>query len=59
VIGRQDKPIPIEPLRIGWIVLEKSCPQQLGHRRGAKLQARAATVVLLHGVERNEMDWID
>jgi len=59
VTGRQDKPIPREPLRIGWIMLEKSGPQQLGHRGGARLQARAATVGLLHGVERHEMDWID
>jgi hypothetical protein len=59
VTGRLDKPIPLEPLRIGWIMLEKSGLQQLGHRGGAKLQARAATVDFLHGVERHEMDWID
>jgi hypothetical protein len=57
--GRQDEPIPIEPLRIGRIMPEKSGPQHVGRGRGAQRQARVATVGLLHGVDRQETDCID
>src|SRR4051812_11676157 len=41
---RQNEPIPIEPKRIGRVMLKKSCPQDIGHRRGAQWEARMATV---------------
>jgi hypothetical protein len=31
---------PGKHLRIGWVILKKSGPQHIGHRFGAKWQAR-------------------
>ena len=39
VTGRQDESVSIEPVRIGQVMLEKSCPQDIGHRGRPQRQA--------------------
>src|SRR5664280_3744057 len=46
VSGRQDKPIPVEPMWIVRIVFQKPRPQHKSHRRSAHWQAGMAAVGL-------------
>ncbi len=59
VASRQDESVPIEPLRIGWIMLEKPGPQHIGHGRRAQRQTGMAAIGLLDGVHRQEANRVD
>ena len=54
--GRQDEAVPVEPIGVGWVVLEISRPKHVGHRRGSQRHARVTAVGFLHCVHRKETD---
>ena len=59
VAGRQHESVSIEPMRIGGVMLKKSCPQDIGHRGRAQGEAWVTTVGLLHRIHRQKANRID
>lgn len=57
--GRQDEPIPIEPVRVLGIILHNLIVQNMAHRSATHRQARMAGICLLHSIDREETDRID
>ena len=50
VTGGKDKPVPIEPMRVGRAVMQMLSPQRIGHWCGPHRQPGMSAVCLLNGI---------
>ena len=59
VSRREHEAIAIEPRGIPGVVLQKSRPERVGHRRGAQWHAGMSAIGLLYGVYRQKPHGVD
>ncbi len=59
VSGRQNKAIPIRPLRVFWVVPHHFCPQHIGSSGHSHRHAGVTGVGFLHAIHSERADRID
>src|SRR5215213_1060140 len=55
----EQKAVAVFPLRVPWVVTQKTCPQNVSHRRGAERQTGMTRLCFLDGVEGQGTNGVD